>query len=86
MKIQILGTGCTKCNLLEQQAREAAAVLGPDCLVEKITDLDTIQDMGVMITPALAIDGEVKSTGKVLNKQQIIDFVQGGYHGLRLPK
>ena len=86
MKLQILGTGCTKCNLLEQQAKEAALVLGPHVTVEKITDLDTIQDMGVMITPALAVDGDVKSAGKVLNKQQIIDLVQGGNYGLRLSK
>lgn len=86
MKLQVLGPGCSKCQMLEQQAKEAAEVLGPQVTVEKITDMDTIMEMGVMITPALAVDGEVKSAGKILNKQQIIDLVQGGNYGLRLPK
>lgn len=86
MTFQILGTGCAKCNLLESEARKAAEELGGGIQVEKITDIDTIQDMGVMITPAFAIDGDVKSAGKVLNKDQIIQFVKGGSHGLRVSK
>jgi len=78
MKVQILGTGCPNCKLLEQRAREAVAELGLDAQIEKITDVDAIMEMGVMMTPALAIDGEVKRVGKVLAKSQIIDILKGG--------
>lgn len=78
MKVQILGTGCPNCKLLEQRAREAIAEAGIDAEIEKITDIDAIMDMGVMMTPALAIDGEVKRAGKVLAKSQIIDILKGG--------
>jgi len=77
MTIQILGTGCTKCNLLEKMAREAVFSLGQNIGIEKITDIDQIQDMGVMVTPALAVDGVVKSTGRVLTKDQIMAILQG---------
>jgi small redox-active disulfide protein 2 len=78
MKIQILGMGCSKCKLLEQHAREAVADLGLEAEVEKVMDLEAIAGMGVMMTPALAIDGEVKSVGKVLTKDQVIAFIKGG--------
>ena len=78
MKIQILGMGCPKCKLLEQRAREAVAELGLDAEIEKVSDSDAIMDMGVMMTPALAVDGVVKSVGKVLTKDQIIEFIKGG--------
>jgi small redox-active disulfide protein 2 len=76
MKIQILGTGCPKCKLLEQHSREAVGSLGLTVDVEKVTDIDDIMNMGVMMTPALAIDGDVKSVGKVLTKDQIISILQ----------
>lgn len=75
MKVQILGAGCTKCKLLEQRAREAVAELGIAAEVEKITDSDAILEMGVMMTPALAIDGEVRSSGRVLSKEQIAALI-----------
>ena len=78
MKIQVLGMGCAKCKLLEQHAREAASELALDAEIEKISDSDAIMDMGVMMTPALAIDGVVKSVGKVLTKDQIIEYIKGG--------
>lgn len=78
MKVQILGTGCPNCKLLEQRAREAIAESGVAAEIEKITDIDAIMEMGVMMTPALAIDGEVKRVGKVLAKSQIIDILKGG--------
>jgi small redox-active disulfide protein 2 len=78
MKVQILGTGCPKCKLLEQHAREAIAELGSDAVVEKVTAIDDIMEMGVMMTPALAIDGVVKSVGKVLAKDQVIAYIKGG--------
>jgi len=71
MKIQILGTGCPKCRQLEANAREAVAQKGVDAEIEKVPDIDRIMDMGVMITPALVIDGEVRSVGKVLTADQI---------------
>jgi len=77
MKIQILGSGCLKCRLLEQHAREAVTELGIPADVEKITDADSILDMGVMMTPALAVDGEVKSVGRVLSKDQVIGVLKG---------
>jgi small redox-active disulfide protein 2 len=78
MKIQVLGMGCPKCKLLEQHVHEAIAELGITAEVEKVADADAIMDMGVMMTPALAIDGEVKSVGKVLTKDQIIVYLKGG--------
>ncbi|MBI9105947.1 MAG: TM0996/MTH895 family glutaredoxin-like protein [Spirochaetales bacterium] len=71
MTIQILGSGCAKCKALEANARKAVANIQLDAVVEKITDMDTIMSMGVMITPALAIDGDVKSSGKLLKPEQI---------------
>jgi small redox-active disulfide protein 2 len=78
MKIQILGTGCPKCKALEQHAREAVAELALNAEIDKVTDIEAIMEMGVMMTPALAIDGEVKSVGKVLTKDQVISYLKGG--------
>jgi len=78
MKIQILGSGCTKCKLLEQHAREAVAELGVQADVEKVTDMEKIAETGVMMTPALAIDGVVKSVGRVLTKDQVSFYIRGG--------
>ncbi len=78
MVIQILGTGCPKCKALEANARQAIEKGGIDATIEKVTELDRIMDMGVMITPALAVDGQVVSAGKVLNKDQILAYVKGG--------
>lgn len=77
MKIQILGSGCPKCKLLEQHAREAVSELGIVAEIEKVMDTDAIMEMGVMMTPALAIDGDVKSVGKVLTKDQVISYIKG---------
>ena len=78
MTIQILGTGCPKCRQLEANAREALASMSLEATVEKVTDLDAIMDMGVMMTPGLAVDGVVKSTGQVLGKDEIVRILQGG--------
>jgi small redox-active disulfide protein 2 len=78
MKVQILGSGCSKCKLLEQHAREAVAELKLEAEVEKVTDIDKIVELGVMMTPALAIDGVVKSVGRVLTKDQVIEYLKGG--------
>ncbi len=76
MKIQVLGTGCPKCVQLEQQAARAIRALGLDCEIEKVTDMDEILSFGVMMTPSLVIDGEVKSSGKVLSADQIQKMLQ----------
>jgi small redox-active disulfide protein 2 len=78
MKIQILGTGCPKCRQLETNAREALRSADLEASVEKITDVDAIMNMGVVMTPALAVDGVVKSAGKVLAKDEIARLLQGG--------
>jgi small redox-active disulfide protein 2 len=78
MKVQILGTGCPKCKALEQHAREAVTELGIQAEIEKVTDIETIMAMGVMMTPALAIDGSVKSVGRVLSKDQVAAYLKGG--------
>ncbi|MCX5813552.1 MAG: thioredoxin family protein [Proteobacteria bacterium] len=71
MKIQILGTGCVKCTKLAAHAEEAAKQAGIEFEIEKITDIKKIMGFGVMMTPAIAIDGQVKSVGKVLSTDEI---------------
>jgi small redox-active disulfide protein 2 len=71
MKIQILGTGCPKCKKLAENAEAAAQELGLDFELEKVTDINKIMKFGVMMTPALAIDGDVKTVGKVPTVEEI---------------
>jgi len=75
MKIQILGTGCPKCRTLESNAKEALAEKNLDAKIVKVSDINEIMEFGVLMTPALAIDGDVKSSGKILTKNQIIDIL-----------
>jgi small redox-active disulfide protein 2 len=63
--IKILGTGCAKCNKLADAAKQAATELGIEFQLEKVTDMMRFADFGVMMTPAMVVDGEVKVTGKV---------------------
>ena len=62
-KLQILGTGCTRCNLLSERVEEAATELGLEYQMEKITDIADITSFGVMLTPALAADGRDQAPG-----------------------
>ena len=78
MKIQILGSGCPKCRQLEANAREAVTAAAVAATVEKVTDSDAILDMGVMMTPALAIDGVVRSAGRLLSKDEIVGILKAG--------
>lgn len=71
MKIQILGTGCAKCIKLTHNAEEAVKQAGVNAEVEKVTDIKKIMDFGVMMTPGFAVDGQVKSVGKVLSVEEI---------------
>ncbi len=70
-EIQILGTGCPKCNMLAKNAGEAAKSLGIECEIEKVTDINEIMKFGVMVTPALVIDGQAKVVGKVPRVDEI---------------
>jgi len=70
-KIQILGTGCAKCQKLADNTKQAADSLGLDYEMEKITDINQIMGFGVMTTPGLAVDGKVLLTGKVPNSADI---------------
>ena len=76
MKIQILGTGCPKCNQLYQNAQQAVTESGIEAAVEKVTDLNDIMAFGVMVTPALAVDGQVKASGKVPTAKAIKEMIQ----------
>lgn len=64
-KIQVLGTGCPKCEKLGELAEQAAIALGLEFDLEKVTDIDEIMKFGVMMTPALAVDGKLKFAGRV---------------------
>lgn len=70
-KLQILGTGCPKCNKLAELTMEAADSLGIDYEIEKVSDIRQIMSFGVMVTPALAVDGQVKVVGKVPSVDEI---------------
>ena len=70
-KIQILGTGCPKCKKLAENAKEAISNLDGEFEVVKVTDINEIMKFGVMMTPALAVDGQVKVTGKVPSPNEI---------------
>jgi len=70
-KIQILGTGCPKCKKLAENAEAAAKGLGIEYSLEKVTQINDIMKFGVMMTPALAIDGQVKTVGKVVSPDEI---------------
>ncbi|WP_416768670.1 thioredoxin family protein [Sulfurimonas sp. ST-25] len=75
MKIEILGTGCSKCNELEAKVKQAVAKSGKFLQVEKVSDLQKIMAYGVMSTPGLVIDGEVKSTGRVPSVDEILAMI-----------
>jgi small redox-active disulfide protein 2 len=75
-KIQILGVGCPKCKQLAACAEQAAKELGLEYELEKVTEINEIMKFGVMMTPALAIDGKVKSVGKVLTLVEMKKVLQ----------
>ncbi len=73
--IKILGTGCPKCKKLEANTKEAIKELGIDATVEKIEDIQEIMSYNIMITPALVVDDQVKSAGKVLSADDIKKYL-----------
>ncbi len=75
MIIKILGTGCSKCDKLEKNAKKAVKELGIDATIEKVADLREMVAYGVMEVPALVVDDEVKSVGKVLSSEEIKKYL-----------
>ncbi len=78
MKIEILGTGCPKCKKLTEQVEEAVKEIGISAEIVKVTDIQDIINYGVMMTPALVINGEIKSSGKALGKEEIKTILLSG--------
>ena len=76
VKLQVLGTGCPKCNKLAENAKTAADELGIEYELEKVSKINDIMAFGVMMTPALAVDGVVKVVGKVPSTEEIKGMVQ----------
>jgi small redox-active disulfide protein 2 len=75
MKIEILGTGCTKCKALEEATKQAVAQSGKFAQIEKVEDIMKIMEYNVMSTPGLVIDGKVVSTGRLLSVNEIVALI-----------
>ncbi|MHC4063307.1 MAG: thioredoxin family protein [Planctomycetota bacterium] len=71
MKIEILGPGCPRCNALAANVQAAVTKMSLDAEVSKVTDIIEISSRGVMVTPALVVDGQVKSSGKALSQKEV---------------
>lgn len=76
MRIQILGTGCPKCRKLAENAEQAVAMVGATAEIEKVTSVKDIAKFRVMFTPAIAINGEVKASGKVVEPARIAEWLR----------
>ena len=76
MKIEVLGTGCAKCKSLYNAAQEAANESAVNCAIEKVEDITKIMSYGVMTTPALVVDGEVKVAGRIPSKDEIKKWIK----------
>ena len=76
MKIQILGTGCPKCKKTAESVQKAAEISGVDAEIVKVESIRDIMSYGVMMTPALAIDGNVKIAGKIPSPDQIVKWLK----------
>ena len=77
MEIKILGTGCTKCKSLERKVRELVEQHNLDVEVKYVDDLNEMVEAGIMMTPGLVIDGEVKSFGIVPKEKQLLEWLKG---------
>jgi small redox-active disulfide protein 2 len=71
LQVKILGTGCPKCNKLYEETQRAAFELGLECHIEKVTDMSEITGYGILMTPALVVDGQVKVSGKVPSRDDL---------------
>ena len=77
MKIEVFGTGCVKCKRLEKNVREALASADIEAELVKVEDMDAIMEHGIMVTPALAVDGDVKLMGKVPSVEELVKIIKG---------
>ncbi|MEW6258943.1 MAG: thioredoxin family protein [Thermodesulfobacteriota bacterium] len=77
MDIKVLGPGCPKCKQTEQIVKDALSEAGVAANVEKVTDVMQIAGYGVFGTPAVVIDGEVKSVGKIPKKEEVVKWITG---------
>jgi small redox-active disulfide protein 2 len=75
MTIKIPGPGCPQCKKLEENVRKAVIELNLSCEIEKVTDLNEIMEYGIMMTPCFTINKKIKSVGKILTPEQIMDFM-----------
>jgi small redox-active disulfide protein 2 len=76
MKVQIYGTGCGKCNMLEKAAKQAIKEMGVDAEVVKVSDINQIVEAGILATPGFAVEGEVKSMGRVPSNDEIKKWIK----------
>jgi small redox-active disulfide protein 2 len=76
MKVQIYGTGCAKCNMLEKAAKQAISEMGIKAEVVKVTDINQIVEAGILATPGFAVEGEVKSMGRVPSLDEIKKWIK----------
>ncbi len=79
MEIKILGSGCKKCTTLYEFAKEASEEMGIDAKIEKVTDFKDILSYGVMTTPGIVIDGNLKASGRLPSKDEIKKFLSERY-------
>jgi small redox-active disulfide protein 2 len=77
VEIEVLGMGCSKCQLLEQNARKAVGSLGIEAEISKVRDVNRIVSYGVMTTPALVVNGKVKSSGRIPEPGEIEEWLKG---------
>ena len=75
MEIKVFGPGCKKCEMTEKVVREVVAELGKEVTVVKVSNITEIAMAGIMSTPAVAVDGKIKSTGKVPGKDEIKSWI-----------
>jgi small redox-active disulfide protein 2 len=76
-KIEVLGTGCMKCKRLQKNVETAVKEMGIDAEIRKVDDITEIMDRGVMLTPALAVDGEIKISGRVADVNELKEILKG---------
>ena len=76
MQVKVLGTGCPKCIALEERVAKVAADNNIEIELEKVTDINDIMSYGVMMTPGLVVDDDVKISGKLPSEDQILDWIQ----------
>ncbi len=81
MKVKVLGTGCAKCKRLYQEAEKAIAESGKNVELEKVENIEDIMNYGVMMTPALVVNEEVKSTGKIPRSAEMVAWINAALEG-----